>query len=250
MKKVRGLIYFTAWLIVSIALAFFSGPAQAYIYDEFTNRGIDPTLWVEMGPDFGVFSQPGDGYLYFNNPDGGKIDKLRSYNPVSGAFTVAMQYSSFQAVNDQPSGVGQGSNVRLMLEDGSKFVAILEYKNASGLGFQAIIGEGTTFTSLNIVPTTTNSGWLEISYNGIPGPGGDADLRIRVGAQPAISLASVALEFSQAPYFSIRGSNFYGESLNFQVDQVQVSPTPLPASVLLLGTGLLGLAGCSRLRKR
>jgi hypothetical protein len=248
MKKLRGLIYFTTGLILSITLVLFSGSAQAYIYDDFTSSGIDSSRWVDTGPNYGLFSQPGDGYLYFNDSSGGQVDILRSYNPVSGAFALAMQYSNFQAISDTPAGSGQGSSVSLRLDDGINSMSTMQYKNELGLGFQAVAFIGSTRISLNFVPTTLNSGWLGIDYNGITGPGGEVDFWYDSGAGRML-LASFAPNFSQSPYFLIRGADTYGEALSFQVDQVQVCPTPLPASVMLLGTGL-GLAGCRKLRKR
>jgi len=52
--------------------------------------------------------------------------------------------------------------------------------------------------------------------------------------------------FAQAPFFGILGANQYGESLSFQVEQVDFTPVPLPAGVWLLGSGLLGLGLAGR----
>jgi hypothetical protein len=102
-------------------------------------------------------------------------------------------------------------------------------------------------TSLNYVNTSFNSGWLGIGYNGILGLGGDVTFWYDSGAG-WIEIDSYAPNFSQAPSFSICGFDTYGSSMSFQVDQVQV--VPLPPSVLLLGSGFLGIVGWRRFRKR
>jgi hypothetical protein len=248
MKKLTGLNSFGACLILVIALMLFSGPAQAYVYDHFTSPGIDASLWVDRGTNYGLFSQPGDSYLYFSDSIGGQSDRLRSYDPVSGAFAVAMQYSNFQAGNNQPAGQGKGSTVALRLGYGNNYVDMMEFKNISGQGVQAQSYIGATGTPLNYVYNNFNSAWFGIVYNGVIGPGGQIEFWYDSGAGWT-KLASCAQDFSQAPYFSIVGGDLYGQSLSFRVDQVQVFPTPLPAGVLLLGSGLLGLVGWRRFRK-
>ena len=247
MKKLAGLHFIGAWLILLVAMVLFSGPAQAYVYDDFTSSGIDPSLWVDSGPNTGFFSQPGDGYLHFNDSSGGQADRLTSYNPVSGAFFVSMQYFDFQTINNQPANVGQSSALRLRLESGTNNVGVEEGKNINGLFFDGQANRDGTRTPLKSVSAgTTNSGWLGMYYNGILGAGGVVDLWYDSGAGWTL-LDSWAPNFSAAPYFSIYGLDQYGSSLSFQVNQVQV--VPLPPSVLLLGSGLLGLAGWRRFRK-
>lgn len=99
MKKFATLRPFAVLLMLSVALMLFSGPAQAYVYDDFTGSGINGSLWTEKGPNEGLFSQPGNGYLYYSCTTSAWKDILDSKNPVSGAFFVAMQYSNFQGDN-------------------------------------------------------------------------------------------------------------------------------------------------------
>jgi hypothetical protein len=135
MKKLTVLNYFRALLIISVALILFPDPAQAYVYDDFASQGINASLWVEGGPNLGLFSETGNSYLYFNDSNGGKDDRLKSYSPVSGAFFVSMQYSNFQSSNNKPAGQGQSSSVQLMLGDGTNSVRMIEGKNIDGLFF-------------------------------------------------------------------------------------------------------------------
>ena len=236
MKKLACLNFCTAWLILSVApLVLFSGSAQAYVYDHFASPGINTSLWVDRGPNTGLFSQPGDSYLYFNDATGGQNDKLRSNYQVRGAFTVLMKFSNFQTINTQPSGQGKSSCVELALVDGTNAAYMIEGKNSSGQFFQAGFSQSGNTTPLKYVYCgNINSGWLGIRYNGVLGSGGKVDFLYNIGAGWEV-IDSCAPNFSQAPWFSIEGYNVYGESLSFQVDQVQViTPNPAPISILLL----------------
>ena len=122
MKKLAVLNTFVVLLMLSVALMLFSGPAQAYVYDDFTGSGINGSLWTEKGPDQGLFSQRGDGYLYYSGTITNLRDTLGSKNPVSGAFFVAMQYSNFQG--DNTATVGQSEGVYLQLSDGTNISAV------------------------------------------------------------------------------------------------------------------------------
>jgi hypothetical protein len=235
MKKLGCQIFFTALILLSVAsLILFSGAAQAFVYDDFISPGLDTSLWVDRGPNLGLFSQPGDGYLYFNDPSGGLNDRLGSYNQVSGAFSVLMRYSNFQAINTEPAGHGKSTYMGLHLSDGSNSVTMMEGKNSSGQFFQ-----GTLYSNGNTIPLTyfytgINSAWIGIRYNGVLGSGGKVDFLYNFGAGWKV-IDSCAPNFSQALWFSIRGYDVYGQSLSFQVDQVKVTyPFPLPAISLLL----------------
>jgi len=239
MKKVNYLNVLAVFFIVAAAPVLFAAPAQAYVYDHFASAGIDPNLWDDRGPNTGLFSQPGNSYLYFNDSSGGQTDGLRSHNPVSGAFFVSMEYSNFFATNDTTTS-GQASGMQLRL-GGSDYVLVEEVKNHNGLEFNALSFVGGSRTLLNYVrPGNYDSGRLGIYYNGILGASGKVDLYYDYGAGWLL-LASSALDISSAPYFLIRGVDTYGENLSFQVDKVELTPIPLPPGALLLGTGLLGL---------
>jgi hypothetical protein len=248
MKRIAAVfLNFTTLLILAIVTVLFSGPAQAYVYDDFTNSGINASLWDDRGPNTGLFSQSGNGYLKFTDLNGGQIDGLRSHNPVSGAFFVSMQYSDFTATNNTTAmGEASGMQLRLGLSD---YVLVEEVKNHYGLSFNAISFIGGTRTALKAAyPGPFNSGRLGIYYNGVHGAGGEVDFYYDYGVGWLL-LDSCALNISADPYFLIRGVDTYGSSLSFLVDNVQLTPIPLPTSALLMGSGLLGLAGWRRFRK-
>jgi hypothetical protein len=250
MKKSARLHFIGACLVLLVSMLLFSGPAQAYVYDDFMNSGINSSLWVDVGPNTGFFSQPGGGYLNFNDSSGGQVDSLRSYDSVNGAFFVSMQYSDFLAINDTTAGAGMGSSAILRLVvDGNNYSYITAYKNNGGLGYRAFSVIGGNRTFLNYVALTNeNSGLLGMYYNGIPGAGGEVEFWYYSGAGWML-LDSFAPNFSQAPFFSILGQDLYGSSLSFRVAQVDLTPIPLPAGALLMGSGLLGLVGWRRFRK-
>ena len=183
MKKLGCPNFFTPWLILSVALVLFSGPAHAYVYDHFTSPGINASLWVDTGPNTGLFSQPGDGYLYFNESSGGQYDRLRSFHQVKGAFTVLLRYSDFQAINTQPAGQGKSTYLGLVLADKSNAVTMEEAKNSTGQFFQGILNINGTSTSLNSLNAgNINSAWLGIRYNVVLGSGGKVDFLYNFGA--------------------------------------------------------------------
>jgi hypothetical protein len=112
---------------------------------------------------------------------------------------------------------------------------MIEGKNSSGQFIQATLNINGNKTPLTYIYVgNINSGWLGIRYNGVLGSGGKVDFLYNIGAG-WIVLDSCAPNFSQAPWFSTEGYNVYGQSLSFQVDQVQVTTSfPLPAIYLLL----------------
>jgi hypothetical protein len=253
MKKLAAKNLLTIGLVLAAALGLFAAPAPAYVYDDFTSAGIDTSRWNTANAG-GLFSQPDDGYLYFNDSTGGQTGRLRSANAATGAFFVALQYAGFQAGNMQPGFELKSSALQLVLGYGSgsatNAVFLAEAKNEAGQFIQAMrrVGETTSYLS-NAIFNNYDSGWLGIGYNGILGPGGQVVLSYDFGAGWT-PLASCDPNFTQAPYFSLVGSDQYGTSLSFQVDQVQLNPVPLPPGVWLLGSGLLGLAGLGRRLKQ
>jgi len=246
MKKLSILYFFGPLLILSLALFIFSGPAQAYVYDDFTGAGINTSLWYDAGPNYGLFSQPGGKHLQFIDPSGEQTDKLRSYDPVSGAFFVSMSYSYFTpGANANPGGEFKSTSVELALSDGTNSVNVNENYNADGYFFQAVLNLGGYKTNLQI-PAPSASGvseaWLGIYYNGLLGSKGVVTFYYETGSSwtPIITSGPVCPDFSSQPYFAIVGDDAYGSSLSFTVDQVDLA-VPLPPSLFMLGSGLLGL---------
>jgi hypothetical protein len=252
LKKLTILYSVAVLLGLLIALHIQSYVAQAYTYDDFTSTGINAALWTDLGPNPGVFSQPGNGFLNFTDSAGGR-DILGSTHLPNVPFFVSMQYSNFTATYSGTDYLGSLLDVWLSSYSENKGVFIFEYKNGGGMGFIADLRDGSSHTFYAIVPTTVTSGWLGLGYNGIVGPGGEVSFWYNSGAGWT-ELATVNPDFASLPHFGVEGYNQAGTSLSFQVDQVQLlegqtSPVPLPPSFFLLGSGLLGLAGWRGFRK-
>jgi len=247
MKKLSILYFFGPLLILSLALVIFSGPAQAYVYDDFTGTTINPRLWYDEYPSTETFSVPsiGGGPLSFIDKTGGLFDTLRSYNRVSGAFFVSMQYYGFDpGPNTNSGGIFKSTSVELALTDGTNSVNVDENFNTDGQFFQAVLNLGGTKTNLQI-PAPSASGVsaarLGIRYNGLIGSKGVVTFYYETGTSwtPIITSGPVCPDFSTHPYFAIVGNDTYGSSLRFNMDQVDL--VPLPPSLFLLGPSLLGL---------
>ena len=234
MKKLAVLNTFVVLSMLSVALMLFSGPAQAYVYDDFMGSGINGSLWTEKGPNNGLFSQPGVGYLYYSCTTTMWKDSLASKNPVSGAFFVAMQYSNFQG--DNTATVWQSEGVYLSLSDGTNTVGVDRLNNNSGIShnwFQGFSIIGVIQTYSDPIQTNVNGGWLGIGYNGISGSGGQVTLWHNEGAGWT-KIATYAPNFTSNPHFSIMGKTQTGTSLSFRVDKVELTPVPPTSTPILM----------------
>jgi len=253
MKKLAVPNYVGLLVILSFALIFVSSPAQAYVYDDFTASGYT-SLWQDVGPDYGLFSQPGNGNLYFLDNSGGQIDSLASLSAVTGPFAVAMQYLNCSATNNTTPSPGSqfvGSSVDLWIGTlGATYthVSIYEFLNATQQGIWAVINNSGSKTHIgSYVSNTATTGWLGIVYNGMQGAAGVVTLYYDVGSGWT-KFASYNPDFPAGPiYFAIEGYDPDGSYLSFQVDQVDV--VPLPPSAFFLVSGLIPLAWAHR-RKR
>jgi len=241
MKRLAYLNILAVLFIVAAAPVLLPVPAQAYVYDNFNGTGINPALWVDTTDETSLFSQPGDGNLYFSDPSGGQIDSLRTYSRWNMPFFVSLQYAALLADN-HGSGEFSGSSVSLWMGYTGNTVAVYEFKLQDEYGFRAVKtvnGQRTALTGL--IGTTANSGWLGIDYDG-------AKLTFMYDTGSGWQeIATCDSFFTENPFFGVQGYNPYGDWLSFRVEQVQV--VPLPAGVWLLGSGLLGLAGWRRFRK-
>lgn len=249
MKKLAAPYSFLVWLVLAVALILFSGPAQAYVYDDFTGSGINSSLWTDKGPNYGLFSQPDDGTLHFDNPypypAGGYADLMVSKSHLDMPFFVSMQFSEFKGHSNTEADFS-GAAAQLWIGNLTKKVFV--YRGTHdfyGQYFWAFLSDNGTPTHLTTLPVLTDvtSGWLGIGYDGA-----QASVWYDKGKGAGWQLLSTCNPgFTGDLFFGIRGFNGDNDYLSFQVNQVQV--VPVPASVVLLGSGLLGLCGWRRLKK-
>jgi hypothetical protein len=243
-KNFKSSSFLAVLLILIAGHLIFSVPAQAYDYDNFTTPGINPSLWSDRGPTSGLFSQPGDGYLYFNDSTGGHSQALRSLSRQTAPFFVAMKFDDFKAENTAPIQFG-GSGPVLSISDSINSVSIYEFIDQvanppQGFRVKTVINGVTTGSP--IISSSTTSGWLGIGYNGTK-----ATFWYNDGSgwhQMIIDQSdntSINPNFTSNPFFFIKGADDYGASLSFKVDQVQLNPTPLPPRSGLVGSPLLNL---------
>jgi len=242
MKKLSVLSFFSALLSLLLALLLFSGLAQAYVYDTIN--------LTDDGPDTGYFTYTPGSYPLSFSTNAQIIDKLGSTSPISGAFTVVMQYSGFDAINTTKPSAGNefvGSSIDLQVGfSGSSpnLASVYEYTDGNGTYFEALKYVGTTKTHLYL-PTPgpdakgVTNGWLAISYNGKSGSGGMLTLMYSLNDITWNTLGTWDPGWTADPYFFVEGYNPDGTSLEFEVNAIDI--VPLPPSLFLLGSGLLGL---------
>jgi hypothetical protein len=164
---------------------------------------------------------------------------------------VSMYFSDLITTNNI-TGTFSGSGPVLWIgyapsDTDKNIVSVYEYKELNSQGFWAIHNVDGVKTHIGYaVNNSASSAGLRIDYDGTnvclwydSGNGWvtQNDWTFNPG-------------FDMAPFFAIQGYNpDSNATLSFKVDQVQLNPVPLPPSFLLLGSGLLGLAGWRRFRK-
>jgi hypothetical protein len=224
------------WLILATAVILFPGPAQAFVIADFSQ-------WTDMGPNMGLFSQQTGGPLYFNDPVGGQKDILKSPDPVTGAFFVALRYSSFSSNNNNLPNAGLASVAALDLTADNCNVFVMEGQAKSVKFFQTQVKDhstGVVTTLSQVYPVSATSGRLGIGYNGISGAGGLVTFWYDAGAGWTQIGPQYSPTFSGDLYLQIMGKNGPDATLSFQVSEIDVSPgstfpvKPLPGVVLLL----------------
>jgi hypothetical protein len=256
-------------LAVLFAAVFFSGAADAALYDDFTNPGIDQTKWTATGPGF---TQPGDGYLYYRGVTSNNARLISTALYTSGIFT--MPFNDYISDNTAPPAQGLGSVVALGLGDqsNSQWVRI-ERGQVMGDLAHGITGgyievnwvlpssPDPNRIYVNYVQSEIASGSFQLRYDGtdvsffyrtietdpwtqmvITGQGGQPVLD-HGATQPLIITpgwtTAVPIFIQAVPGGNIANHDNY--ALSFKVDNINVS-VPEPGAILLLAPGLTGFA--------
>jgi hypothetical protein len=224
-------------LSVFVAVSFLFGTAaEAYIYDDFSSLGIDTGKWTIADP-LHLFSQPGDGQLYFSSDNTAGVSpapsgSLRSTTSFTTGF-FSMDFNHFFSSNISPGGQGLGSFAALGLGTKTKYVRMLRGRVVSEEWgyFEANYFDGTLL-HVWYVFTDVTSGRLGLYYDGSTvrffyNNGSDGWQRLdTTGPDTKGNIVAVTPGWSSPQPLFISGTPGGSGVTNFQIDKVEYEPAP------------------------